>query len=66
VLLRGFVKRCRDKELALQELHISNTNCASLTAERNRLKDRIVEMELEVNNAKPFSAFPTIHGAMLL
>ncbi len=38
----------RDKELALHELHLSNTKCASVTAERDRLRDRIIEMELEV------------------
>ncbi len=38
----------RDKELALQELHLSNTKCASVTAERDRLRDRITEMEVEV------------------
>ncbi len=39
---------CRDKELALHELHLSNTKCASVTAERDRLRDRITEMEVEV------------------
>ena len=38
----------RDKEMALHELHVSNSKCASVTAERDRLRDRIVEMELEV------------------
>jgi hypothetical protein len=48
--------------MALQELHISNTKCASLTAERDRLRDRIVEMELEVHSmptAKPLLYFTT-------
>ncbi len=40
----------RDKELALHELHLSNTKCASVTAERDRLRDRITEMELEVKD----------------
>ena len=64
-LQRGLVTRFRDKELALQELHISNTKCASVTAERDRLKDRMIEMELEVSNQKASASHAAVQTTNL-